>query len=328
MRAERPQSRAAFTLVELLVVVAIIAVLIGLLLPAVQKARESANRADCLNNLHQLGLAVHQYHDVYQVCPPGYRTGVTEKYPALPPFLLRWSALAELTPFLEQANIYNALDLTIPLYSDPAGHVFPQNRLAVSQSVSLFLCPSDRRTGAYADFGPTNYVACLGSGANGGARQTADGLFYNNSQTRLADIVDGTSNTAMMSEHLLGPGGPGVGDPALVDPREHYGQIFALAPVSDAACQGVTTWKADRGGKWADGEVEFCLYDHHSPPNARAYDCIAFEFSWKAARSRHPGGVNVLFGDGSVHFMKNTIDSGTWGAVATRAGGEVISSPF
>ena len=164
------KTRRGFTLIELLVVIAIIAILIGLLLPAVQKVREVASRMSCQNNLKQIGLALHNYE------------GANGKWPALYPgtapgstafnYKYTWSALAQLNPYLEQTNIYNAMDLKQPMY-DAANQITAQNRFAVVQKVSLFLCPSDRRvpvSSAYGvtDMGPTNYVANHWSGVSGG----------------------------------------------------------------------------------------------------------------------------------------------------------------
>jgi prepilin-type N-terminal cleavage/methylation domain-containing protein/prepilin-type processing-associated H-X9-DG protein len=316
--------RRAFTLIELLVVIAIIAVLIGLLLPAIQKVREAANRMKCSNNLKQLGIAVHNYHDAQGAFPPGYQNMVSPQYPNLPASRFRWSFIAKLTPYLEQTNIYNSLDLTIPLYMDSQGGVFPVNQLGVSQTVSLLLCPSDSQTRVYPAFGQTNYAGCLGNGANGGARIQANGLFFQNSKVRLADITDGTSNTAMCSEQILGLGGPDVTDPTLVDVRYVYGQKSLNADVSDEVCRNLTTWKTDRGARWADGEVQYEQYDHHYPPNAPQWDCVQLEHSWKPPRSMHTSGVNVLFADGSEHFISNSVNIDTWRALGSRNGGEVL----
>jgi prepilin-type N-terminal cleavage/methylation domain-containing protein len=318
------KSRQAFTLVELLVVIAIIAVLISLLLPAVQRARESANRVNCGNNLRQFGLAANMYHYDAGSFPAGYLNQKSAKYPAVPPFLFRWSALANLTPYLEQYSIYDSLDLTIPLYSDTAGNVFPENQYGVAQQVAIFRCPSEPVRAIDPRFGPTNYVACLGSGANGGSRNPADGVFYNNSHTRIEDITDGLTNTAFMSEQILGPGIPPPSSSTRVDPRLYYASIHAHAPVNDGVCAGASTFVSDRGSRWADGEVQYGLYDHHYPPNPPQWDCIAIEFSWKAARSRHIGGVNLLLGDASVRFVNNNVDLGTWQALGSISGREPV----
>ncbi|HLJ92473.1 MAG TPA: DUF1559 domain-containing protein [Gemmataceae bacterium] len=318
--------RLAFTLIELLVVIAIIAVLIGLLLPAIQKVREAANRMKCSNNLKQLGLAVHNYHDAQGAFPPGYQNAVSTNplYSNLPASRFRWSFIARLTPYLEQTNIYNTLDLTIPLYMDSQGTITPPNQFGVGQRVSMLFCPSDSQTQVYPTFGPTNYTGCLGNGANGGTRTMANGIFFQNSKIRIADIIDGTSNTAMCSEQILGLGGPDVTDPTMVDVRYVYGQMSVNANVSDAVCAGLTTWKTDRGARWADGETQYAEYDHHYPPNAPQWDCVQLEHSWKPPRSMHTGGVNVLFADGSGHFIANSVNLATWQALGSRNGNEAL----
>lgn len=216
--------------------------------------------------------------------------------------------------------------MTIPLYN-AINNVFPTNQFAVSQVVKTLLCPSDRRQVVTAGFGPTNYVGNLGSGANGGPRANSDGVLFENSNISFKDILDGTSYTAMISEQILGSGGPVITNPSLVDVRNMWGRWPQMAPVSDAACASITTFDQDTGARWADGECQYEEYNHHYPPNINnCWDCIAFEFGWKAARSRHPGGVNVALCDGSVHFITDGIDINVWHALGSRNGGEVISN--
>ncbi len=314
-----------------MVVIAVIGVLTALLLPAVQAAREAARRMACANNLRQLGLALHHHHDVRGRFPYGYQVKPWPADPTVPAGHFRWSVLAELTPFLEQTAVYDALDLDYPLFGgrnqDPPNSVFPVNRFAVAQRVDLFLCPSDRFTRVYEDFGPANYVASAGSGARGGQAEKADGVFFVNSRVRFADVVDGTSNTAFMSESLLGPGGERERfDRADLDPRTMYAYVQeSVTELTEEICRATAVWRTDRGAVWADGNYRNGLYNHWYPPNHDEPDCIRHSNpGWRAARSRHPGGVNALFGDGAVRFIANTVDGATWRALATRSGGEVL----
>jgi prepilin-type N-terminal cleavage/methylation domain-containing protein len=315
--------RAAFTLIELLVVIAIIAILIGLLLPAVQKVREAAARMKCSNNLKQLGLGLHMHHQDYDRFPASYQAR-----PDLPSgSFYRWSALAMLTPYLEQTNLYRQLDLNASLYTAPpetAGVVLrTQHTPWVVQVVPLFLCPSDRGQITQPGWGPSNYVVNNGSGPTGAYANT-DGPFFIDSKTRILDLTDGTSNTALMSEQILGTGNPAT--PAVVplpyDVREVYAWIPTAPTLSDAACAGATG-QTDRGSRWADGAGPSTQYNHRLPPNTNLPDCFSRFAGWKAARSRHTGGVNVLVGDGSVKFVRNAVDPLVWQAAATRSGGEV-----
>ncbi len=352
--------KRGFTLIELLVVIAIIAVLISLLLPAVQSAREAARRIQCTNNLKQLGIALHNYEGIYGGFPPGCITGLWPTDPTVPAAFYRWGALAFLTPLLEQTNVFNALNFSFPLYlhtsTFPGTGIAPPNTTVVGTMVGLFLCPSDRMQkitttdGFYGaagrDFAPSNYDFCAGDGANGGDITTPDGSFRVNIMTRVAEVTDGLSNTAFGSESLLGSGGadtipntPGLAPSAALLFLNAAWQGTAIATINLTNCLAAKSLSTERMGSWVDGTYTYGLYDHHYTPNSTSLDCItvlhdaqgnnlALSMGWKAARSWHPGGANVLFGDGSVHFMKNSIDSSTWAAVGTRAGGEVYSSQF
>ena len=156
-------TRRAFTLVELLVVISIIGVLAALLLPAVQSARESARRTQCLNNLKQIGIALNNRESATQSYPAGAVAKAYAPAPSHPHTFYRWSALAQLLPYLEHTNAYSQLDLTLPLYG-PSLSVMDANKPGVSQIIGDFLCPSDDRERVTNAFGPTNYAACAGSG--------------------------------------------------------------------------------------------------------------------------------------------------------------------
>jgi len=337
--------RRGFTLIELLVVIAIIAVLIGLLLPAVQAAREAARRMQCTNNLKQLGIALHNYHDSLNRLPYGaivagpgnfwYPTGAGGEH-------YRYSTLAMLSPFLEQAPIYGALNFSYPVYM-PDGSISLPNSTALAIKVSLFLCPSDSPKNVQAGFAPANYMANAGNGLPGGSalHDSPNGCFFYNSGVSFAGITDGLSQTAFISESNLGlDNGPfKVAPGTAVSPAQVMAQRDAVgvttlppANLTVAECQaaGAGTagyYNGQRGGSWAQGDFRHALYTHYYPPNSKQFDCVrGSDYAWKGPRSYHNGGVNVLFGDGSVRFVKDSVATTTWMALGTRAGGEVISS--
>jgi prepilin-type N-terminal cleavage/methylation domain-containing protein/prepilin-type processing-associated H-X9-DG protein len=301
--------QTGFTLVELLVVIAIIGVLVALLLPAVQAAREAGRRSSCMNNLKQIGLAMHNYHSAYKVFP------VARNH-----FPLVHSSLSRLLPFAEQVQIERQIDYTKPL-SDPAN-------VAVAQFlVPIFVCPSDGdgRVPGMTE-GGTNYVANNGTGTIGfGLIRDGDGVF-NQQNTGFHSLTDGSSNTAAMSESLLGNGISSSGStPA--DPRREVLEIAGGGDTTPAACGSAGgTWSGKRGGKWIDGHYGNSLYNHYYTPNPKEWDCGngSHNKGLSTARSNHPSGANLLLCDGSVRFVTNTIALNTWRALSTRSGGEII----
>jgi prepilin-type N-terminal cleavage/methylation domain-containing protein len=339
--------RRALTLVELLVVIAIIAVLILLLLPAVQQVRVAAAKNACQNNLKQIGIALHNYEGAQGNLPPAF-SGVS-KSNLTPNSFYSWSVLAQLNPYFEQTAIYNSMSLNEPTFVFPSLTISPDNILAVQQTVKLFLCPADTMQpvsgAAYGApvLGPVNYAACLGSGTTAGAAPygspwDADGMFQAAVNGDFNQITDGLSNTAAFSESTLGEGPTSATGAIPGDPQKVYGYVGN--PFTPAQCAAPTVWNLEnlRGYSWATGEVRCASYNHFYPPNSPNYDCItdltsasrAQEYTavgFRAARSNHHGGVNLLLADGSVRFVTNGIQPEMWSALSTRAGGETISDP-
>jgi prepilin-type N-terminal cleavage/methylation domain-containing protein len=327
--------RHAFTIVELLVVIAIIGALVALLLPAVLASRASADRTNCVNKMRQLGVAALHHESVRNFLPSGAVMKAYPPEPPLAPTFFRWSALAQLLPYMELKSEHDALDTSLPLYkgNNPLlVAVRPDHVKIVNRVIDDFLCPSDLGIRVHQDFGPTNYVFSSGSGGSGGSPLEADGPFFVNSQIRSAHIKDGASKTVMISESLLGQSVT-----ANHDPQTEYRFTFA-SPLNEAACDAAIDWnyKDLRGFAWASGEYRAALYNHYYPPNARTADCIGVTiggftrytaYGWRAARSRHVGGVNVVLADASAHFVTDTIDLEIWRAVSTVAGREVVDLP-
>jgi len=307
-RSRGSSSRSGFTLVELLVVIAIIGILIALLLPAVQAAREAARRSQCTNNLKQIGLAMHNYHDRSKAFPYGYIESPTTLH-------RRTCWFQEIWPFIEQAPLYDLYMQDTQLW---VMDVDPDVRDA---QLPAFMCPSDGtqpafggsggdRSGAYGFQG--SYVVCTGDGIMYYGTGDLRGMFYRRSDVNFADVIDGTSNTLMASEGIIrgkstggwgGAGGYWGGAP-------HGGYGFTTleppnSPLADRvySCKS-TTW-----------------------PQAPCSSTSGTNDHRNFARSYHPGGANFAVADGSVRFISETINLTTYHAIGTRREGEV-PGPF
>lgn len=260
--------------------------------------------------------------------------------PSHPHNFYRWSALAQLTPYLEQTIAYEQINFELPMYA-PSLSVTPENTSIVARVLAGFLCPSDPVRESSVGFGPTNYAACSGSGAGGGSPfALADGIFYINSRTKTGDVSDGLSRTAAFSESLLGRGPEPLFDAKQAHPDRMY-KFSNVTPLTQAACNSsmLFNFTNRRGFSWTNGEYRCVLYNHALPPNSKSYDCVSSllvgsvevrfsAYGWRAARSAHPTGVHVLLADGSVQFVDDEVDPAVWSALGTRNGNETFTLPF
>ena len=342
--------RRGFTLIELLVVIAIIAVLIALLLPAVQAAREAARRAQCINNLKQIGLALHNYHQTNDCFPPGavnsqanYGTGWQG-----------FSSLACMLPFMEQSTIYNTINFNF--YA--VGEINSVNSSARQTQINSFLCPSDQNGKGTADGSSgrlNSYLASMGTTEQGGTNTSATGLFAQNTVYGIRDCTDGSSNTVAFSEKLCGtPGGStgnGLGyrgngvngsSPSanVFDAFQNPTQILNDLTVCNTSWLGLTAGSNNlinnEGQWWILGDTAYTQFNTIVTPNSTQYKfgscrngcsgCSPDASQFVNASSNHSGGVNVLLGDGSVKFVKSTISQNAWWSIGTKAGNDPVGS--
>jgi prepilin-type N-terminal cleavage/methylation domain-containing protein/prepilin-type processing-associated H-X9-DG protein len=348
------KTRHAFTLVELLVVIAIIGVLVALLLPAVQAAREAARRANCTNNLKQLGLALFNFESAQSAFP---KTDPPNGF----------SPQARLLPYMEEASLQNLLDFTQPAFTGPFNAKVPNPLFveAFATPIPVMLCPSDlapaRNTETTYGYAGNNYMLSTGSGTgiNYDQRFKTDGIVFSNSRVRYRDITDGSSSTVFMSESIRSigvdmtlPAGTTPGFPYQytlngstgLTPGTGPGVKMTGGPWTGPTINGMianpdlnpvwpkfTGWRGagskalrGRGISWAAEGALNTLTNGYTPPNSPIPDLVMHHTGFFGPRSWHEGGANVLLGDGAVRFMSEDIDTTLHRNLHSRNGGEII----
>lgn len=324
--------RKGFTLVELLVVIAIIGILVSLLLPAVQAAREAARRMQCSNHVKQISLALHLHHDAKRKFPPILTTGSSGAT-----YSTQHNWIAYTLPYMEQSAVWSMIQFPTRPLADPyyttsnvdnsaLGNSIDQNNVPASRHwIPTFICPTDpvgsiRQPISEGGRAPTNYVGNQGASVNFTA---GDGIFYRNSNVRFAEIIDGTSNTYLLSECLRG-------DFDINTLRDNYVGVRNVSNAADiSTCQTLIPNFSDRGGVWIGGQALNSTFVTARPPNDRRVDCWGPSFGSTnfVARSFHVGGVNMGLCDGSVRFVSSNVDAILYASMGTRAGGEVSIDP-
>jgi prepilin-type processing-associated H-X9-DG protein/prepilin-type N-terminal cleavage/methylation domain-containing protein len=321
----RSCSRRAFTVIELLVVIGIIGLLIGLVLPAVQAAREAARRAQCASNLRQIGIAMNTYHSVHRMFPASQLSsggnwtsnGMSEHS-----FLL---------PHLEQQPLFSSINMA---FANVESADFPirANHTARSTAVELFVCPSDS-----SDLGRNSYRFNRGRFGIVPWDSPYDGPFSFRAQPSDRTVTDGLTNTAFVSERLTGSFSPGGAH----WPRDvkYPPSSWSVVMRSDAqfipfcVAEQPDAWLTVSGRYWFYSGFVFCHYNHNGTPNDPRPSCgygllRDFGMGLHPPRSFHPGGVNVLFGDGHLRFVSNSVSSVFWIALGTYNAGDIASSAF
>ncbi|MBX3436794.1 MAG: DUF1559 domain-containing protein [Planctomycetaceae bacterium] len=297
--------RRGFTLIELLVVIAIIAVLIALLLPAVQQAREAARRTQCKNNLKQIGLALHNYHDVHLTFPSGW---VAASFPMSDPegeSGFGWGSM--ILPYVEQNNLYDQFNFSLPMDDDTGA---PTHRSLLQHRLTVFQCPSDPkpdsfrledRYGELLELATANYAGSFGvtelhgcenppgtPPVNSGGQCISDGMLFHNSRVRIQDASDGTSNTLLVGERTTF---------TELDGSKFYGTWSGALPEVEESAARILS------------------HSEHAP------NSFEHPEDWG---SFHTGGAQFVLGDGHVRFISENIDEAVFQALATRSGGEVV----
>jgi prepilin-type N-terminal cleavage/methylation domain-containing protein/prepilin-type processing-associated H-X9-DG protein len=336
MRMRSVGTRRGFTLIELLITIGVIGLLMALLLPAVQAAREAARRGQCANNLKQIGIAFQSYCVDWNAFPPvNLQTGTNRDGPY---FVHVHSPWARVLPRLEQGPLFDSINFAwVPTQAE----AIVANETAMTTRVALFLCPSDNeppvegygRANYRVNHGPTHRFAPTNL-----YPQSWNGPFTCRLVLGPAAFTDGTSNTIGVSERLQGDwtrGISGGGDYLLARIDESTVHNSDDAVAACAALPPGTDQESRGGESWFLSGLHFTGYNHCAPPNPRTPDC-AFDDAREdilnrimrdgvfPARSAHPGGVHVVFMDGSVRFMEDAVSLPIWRAFATRSGGEVI----
>ena len=333
---DSPASRRGFTLIELLVVIGIIALLVGLLLPAVQASREASRRARCANNLKQVMLATHAFEAVNGGFPPSQFWG--RPYRTTDHTVGLFAIHCRLLPFLEQTDLYNSINFSLP--SGGLGGLEIYHHTAATSAVNAFLCPSDPNTRS-GPLSPNSYRACIGLGDT--YRPNGKTLAIHNEgafipeldgtdrvHLRLSEISDGLSNTLAFSEKPIGSGVTGTYSPF----RDWSFAGRVNFPVTADQWVDICTHLAsvdpqlDAGASWMMPGAMYTHFYASAPPNSLVPDCgqalLGVEGIF-SARSYHPGGVNAAMADGSVRWFSSGTQMMLWRALGTRAGGEVVS---
>ncbi len=336
----RSPGRSGFTLIESLVVVSIIGLLVALVLPAVQSAREAARRAQCVNNLKQIGIALHNYEASNRSFPLNWRNPRIDPVRGLPHVIAGhpYSALTRLLAHLDQQPLFASINFSVETYPINYGDAFPfpANQTAYQTTLAVFLCPSDGASS------PTTY-GCNYRGNYGvgpfpaTAPETYDsgnGFYSFPGVLGPQSFPDGLAHTVAYSERLRGTG-EGSG---LLAPARDFGNIlvmydcdmrsadYALRCSQLAATRNFPSFRM-AGFTWFYGDFECASYNHAQEPNGRIPDAIDTSGTYAGiatARSLHPGGVNSLMADGSVRFVKESIARQVWRGLGTRNGDELV----